>query len=112
MYKLQIPTSSTRLDLHFPKSVGGGEPTAPVPQSGEASRRLPWYRRHLELLTSKINKVISTFLSFFFFFCSLIFHQSIFSLRAKMETTFHLVGYFVVGQFFSFHFRMGAIKKL
>lgn len=31
---------------------------------------------------------------------------------AKMEPTFDFVSYFTVGQFFSYRFRMGAMKKL
>lgn len=31
---------------------------------------------------------------------------------AKMEPTFDFVSYFTAGQFFSYRFRMGAMKKL
>lgn len=89
MYKLQIPTSTTKLDLPFPESVGGGEPTAPAPQSGEASRRLPWSRRHLELLTSKINKVIQLFFPVFFLFTN--FPPVNILSQGSNEPTFHLV---------------------
>lgn len=35
-----------------------------------------------------------------------------FTVMAKMEPTFDFVSYFTVEQFFSFRFRMGAMKKL